>query len=94
MKYQSIRYLPSMFATCMLFMTLYTLCIALWWLLPGLPGHAMLETLFPGFKLLDLPNALYGMFLSGIYGWVVAIVFVFFYNLWAKLAQGLFRLAE
>jgi len=90
MKTQSIHYLPAMFATCMLFMVLYSLCVALWVFFPDMPGHAALETLFPGFKLLDVPNFCYGMIMSAIYGWFVAAVFVFFYNLWPKLAHALF----
>ena len=26
---------------------------------------------------------------SGVYGWIVAIIFVFFYNLWPDLAAAL-----
>ncbi len=90
MKTQPIHYLPAMFATCMLFMALYSLCVVLWLFLPDLPGHAMLETLFPRFKLLDVPSFCYGMIMSAIYGWFVAVVFVFFYNLWPKLAHVVF----
>ncbi len=84
---KSTPYLPAMFATCMLFMVLYSLCAALWIFFPNLAGHAMLEIIFPSFKLLDVANFFYGMFMSAIYGWFVAVVFVFFYNLWPKLAR-------
>lgn len=90
MKSQPIHYLPAMFATCMLFNALYSLCVALWIFFPDLPGHAMLETLFPGFKLLDFPSFCYGLIMSAIYGWFVAVVFVFFYNLWPRLAHAVF----
>jgi hypothetical protein len=90
MKSQPVLYLPPMFATCMLFMTIYSLCVVLWVFFPDLPGHAMLETIFPGFKLLDFPSFCYGLVMSAIYGWFVAIVFVFFYNLWPRLARTLF----
>lgn len=84
-----IPYLPAMFATCMLFMVFYSLCLVLWMFFPDMPGHATLETLFPGFKLLDFPSFHYGLIMSAIYGWFVASVFVFFYNLWPKLAHAL-----
>lgn len=74
-----------MFASCMLLQTLYVLCVALWALFPDLNGHIVLTTLFPQFKLLDVPNFIYGLVLSAIYGWFVAAVFVFFYNLWPAL---------
>ena len=90
MKPTPLPYLPAMFATCMLFMTLYVLCVVSWLFLPDLPGHAMLKTLFPGFKLLDVPNFCYGMIMSAIYGWFTAVVFVFFYNLWPKFARTVF----
>ena len=90
MKSQPIRYLPAMFATCMLFMTMYGICIALWFLFPDMPGHATLETIFPGFKLLDFSSFHYGLIMSAIYGWFIAVVFVFFYNLWPKFARALF----
>lgn len=90
MTFKPTPYLPAMFAACMLFMTIYSLCVALWLFFPDLPGHVMLETLFPGFKLLDVPNFCYGMIMSAIYGWFVAVVFVFFYNLWPRLAHAVF----
>jgi hypothetical protein len=91
MKLQPSPYLPAMFATCMLFMVIYSLCVALWIFFPDMPGHAALETIFPGFKLLDVPNFCYGMVMSAIYGWFVAVVFIFFYNLWPRLARSLFE---
>lgn len=90
MKSQPLHYLPAMFATCMLFMVFYGLCLVLWMFFPDMPGHAALETLFPGFKLLDFPSFHYGLIMSAIYGWFVAGVFIFFYNLWPKLAHAVF----
>ena len=78
----SLPYLPAMFASCMLFQTLYVLCVALWLMFPELSGHLLLTSIFPQFRLLDLPNFVYGLILSAIYGWFMAAVFVFFYNLW------------
>jgi len=79
---RALPYLPAMFASCMLFQTLYVLCVLLWAIFPDLNGHVVLTTIFPGFTLLDLPTFLYGLLLSAIYGWFIAVVFVFFYNLW------------
>ena len=90
MKSKPIPYLPAMFATCMLFMVLYGLCVMLWVFFPDMAGHTTLETIFPGFRLLDFPSFCYGLIMSAIYGWFVAVVFVFFYNLWPRLAQALF----
>jgi hypothetical protein len=87
MKYQSTPYLPAMFATCMLFQVLYVACVGLWFLFPDLKGHEILTAIFPGFKLLDLVDFLYGFIMSAIYGWVVAVVFVFFYNMFPKIAR-------
>jgi len=84
---ESLPYLRPMFATCMLFQVIYLLCVALWVVFPDLQGHVLLPTIFPGFKLLDLPNFFYGLIASGVYGWVVAVVFVFFYNFWPGLAS-------
>ena len=78
----SLPYLPAMFASCMLFQTLYVLCVALWLVFPELSGHLLLTSIFPQFRLLDLPNFIYGLILSAIYGWFVAGVFVFLYILW------------
>jgi hypothetical protein len=81
-RYQSLPYLPAMFASCMLFQTIYVLCVALWLVLPDLSGHLLLTNIFPQFRLLDLPSFVYGLILSALYGWFVAAAFVFFYNLW------------
>jgi len=35
----------------------------------------------PG-PLLTIGSFIYGLIASGVYGWIVAIIFVFFYNLW------------
>lgn len=82
-----LHYLPIMFATCMQFMVIYLLCVLLWGFFPEMKGHVILPAIFPEFKLLDTPSFFYGLIMSGMYGWLVAIVFVFFYNLWPKLAR-------
>lgn len=86
-RHQSLPYLPAMFASCMLFQTLYVLCVAMWLAFPDLSGHLLLTNIFPQFRLLDLPSFFYGLVLSAIYGWVVAAVFVFFYNLWPTFVR-------
>ena len=83
---QHLRYLPTMFATCMLLQVVYVLCVALWLVSPDLPGHALLTAIFPQFKLLDAPSFVYGLIASAMYGWFVSAVFVFFYNLWPSVA--------
>ncbi|MGE0743335.1 MAG: hypothetical protein AB7O98_18520 [Hyphomonadaceae bacterium] len=89
-KYHPLAYLPTMFGACMLFMTIYIACLAIWAFLPGLPTHALLATLFPQFELLTLPSVFYGLVASALYGWFVAIVFVFFYNLWGGVVRVVF----
>ena len=86
-KDQSLPYLPAMFASCMLFQTLYVLCVGLWFAFPDLSGHLLLTNIFPQFRLLDLPSFVYGLILSAIYGWFVAAIFVFFYSLWPALLR-------
>jgi ABC-type multidrug transport system permease subunit len=81
-KSHPLPYLPTMFATCMLFQVIYVLCVGLWAAFPDLQGHALLIDIFPQFKLLDVPSFVYGLIASAMYGWVVAVVFVLFYNLW------------
>lgn len=87
MKYQPLLYLPAMFATCMLFQVLYVACVGLWFINPDLKGHEVLFALIPGFKLLDFVSFIYGFFLMMLYGWAVAITFVFFYNFFPKWAR-------
>jgi hypothetical protein len=86
-RHQALPYLPAMFASCMLFQTLYVLCVAMWLAFPELSGHLLLTNIFPQFRLLDLPSFVYGLILSAVYGWFVAVVFVFFYNLWPAFAR-------
>jgi hypothetical protein len=83
---QSLPYLRTMFATCMLFQVIYVLCVALWLFFPDLQGHALLTSLFPQFKLLTVASFIYGFIASAVYGWLVAIIFVFFFNLWPQFA--------
>jgi hypothetical protein len=70
----------------MLFQVLYVLCVAMWFVAPNLPGHAALTQIFPQFNLLDVPSFIYGLVLSMMYGWFVSATFVFFYNLWPRVA--------
>ena len=67
-----LPYLRTMFATCMLFQTIYVLCVVLW-------------LVFPYFTLLSVGSFISGLVASMIYGWIVAIIFVFFFNLWPQL---------
>lgn len=89
-KYHPLPYLPTMFGACMVFMTFYVACLAIWTFLPGLATHALLATIFPQFELLTVPSFFYGLIASAIYGWFVAIVFVFSYNLWGGIARVVF----
>lgn len=82
-----LPYLPAMFGACMLFQTLYLACLGLWALFPALPGHATLAYFFPQFEFLTVWSFIYGLVASMIYGWIVAGLFVFFYNLWIGLAR-------
>ena len=77
-----LPYLRTMFATCMLFQVIFALCVLLWFAYPDLKGHSLLPAVFPNFTLLTIGSFIYGFIASGVYGWAVAIVFVFFYNLW------------
>jgi len=85
-----LPYVRTMFATCMLFQVIYVLCVLLWLAYPDLKGHYLLPAIFPNFTLLTLGSFIYGLVASGIYGWIVAVTFVFFYNLWPTLAAILF----
>ena len=49
-----LPYLRTMFATCMLFQTIYVLCVALWLAFPDPKGHALLSAVFPYFTLLSV----------------------------------------
>ena len=85
-----LPYIRTMFAACMLFQVIYVLCVLLWMGFPDLRGHALLPAIFPNFTLLTIGSFIYGLIASGVYGWIVAIIFVFFYNLWPDLAAALF----
>ena len=85
-----LPYVRTMFATCMLFQVVYVLCVLLWMVFPDLKGHTLLPTIFPNFTLLTIGSFIYGLIASAVYGWIVAIIFVFFYNLWPSLAAALF----
>lgn len=85
-----LPYLRTMFATCMLFQTVYVLCVVLWLAFPDLKGHALLLAVFPNFNLLSVGSFIYGLVASMIYGWIAAIIFVFFFNLWPQLTAAVF----
>jgi hypothetical protein len=85
-----LPYLRTMFATCMLFQVVYTLCVLLWLAFPQLAGHALLPAIFPSFTFLTIGSFIYGLIASMIYGWIAAIIFVFFYNLWPAVAAAVF----
>ena len=85
-----LPYLPTMFATCMLFQVVYALCAVLWLAFPDLKGHALLPIIFPNFTLLTTGSFIYGLIASAVYGWLVSLIFAFFYNLWPSLAAVLF----
>jgi hypothetical protein len=80
-----------MFAACMLFQVFYLFCVGLWAAFPELRSHGLLIDIFSGFNLLDVSSFFYGLIASAMYGWLVAVVFVFFYNLWAGAAPALWR---
>jgi hypothetical protein len=83
-----LPYVRTMFATCMLFQVLYVLCVLLWAAFPDLKGHELLPTVFPGFKMITVGSFIYGLVASMIYGWAVAIIYVFFFNLWPQLVAA------
>jgi hypothetical protein len=83
-----LPYVRTMFATCMLFQVIYVLCALLWLIYPGLKGHYWLPAIFPNFTLLTVGSFIYGFIASGVYGWIVAIVFVFFYNFWPSVVAA------
>ena len=85
-----LPYLRTMFATCMLFQSVYLLCVVLWLAFPALQGHAVLPAVFPNFTLLTIGSFIYGLIASMIYGWIAAVIFVFFFNLWPTIAAQLF----
>jgi hypothetical protein len=79
-----------MFGACMLFQTVYVLCVVAWFVAPDLAGHAVLTAIFPQFQLLTVVSFIYGLILSMFYGWFIAGTFVFFYNLWPTFASVIF----
>jgi len=78
-----------MFAACMLFQVLYVFCLVLWAFFADLNGHTMLTSIFPGFKLLNVYSFFYGLIASGLYGWFVAIIFTFFFNVWPSFVRAI-----
>ena len=85
-----LPYLRTMFATCMLFQTIYVICVLLWLGYSELKGHALLTAIFPNFTLLTFGSFIYGLMASMVYGWIAAIIFVFFYNVWPSLTEAIF----
>ncbi|WP_271528532.1 hypothetical protein [Bradyrhizobium sp. CCBAU 25338] len=83
-----LPYVRTMFATCMLFQVIYVLCVLLWVAFPDLKGHELLPIVFPGFKMIAVGSFIYGLVASMVYGWAVAIIYVFFFNLWPQLAAA------
>jgi hypothetical protein len=73
----------------MLFQVIFVLCVLLWFADPNLKRHYLLPAIFPNFTLLTIGSFVYGFIASGVYGWLVAITLVFFYNLWPVLVQAL-----
>lgn len=83
-----LPYVRTMFATCMLFQTIYAACVLLWVINPTLAGHGILPAIIPNFTYLSVASFLYGFLAMMIYGWIIAIVFVFFYNLWPRFSRA------
>jgi hypothetical protein len=53
--------------------------------------EAGLMAVFPGFKMITVGSFMYGLAASMIYGWAVAIIYVFFFNLWPQLLPAVIR---
>ncbi len=85
-----LPYLHTMFATCMLFQSIFVLCVLLWLGFPELQGHALLRSLSPGFRWISIGAFFYGLIASMAYGWVAAAIFVFFFNLWPAFAASVY----
>ena len=84
-----LPYLRTMFATCMLFQAIYVLCAALWLAFPDPKGHALLLAVFPDLKPLTMGSFVCGFIASMVYGWIAAVIFVFFFNLWPQLTSAI-----
>jgi hypothetical protein len=80
-----LPYLRTMFATCMLFQVIYVLCALLWLIYPGLKGQLPTARDLPKLYIVDRWKLHLWVIASGVYGWIVAIIFVFFYNLWPSV---------
>jgi hypothetical protein len=81
---------PAMFAACMLFQVIYAACVVLWLVAPDLRGHAPLIYPLPSFEFLDVLNFICGLLPAAVYGWFVAVVFVFSYDMRPKIEVALF----
>jgi hypothetical protein len=73
-------------ASLSLFLTIsYTLCIAGYFLLPGLPiSHSSLAIFLPGFELLSWRTFFLGLIESFAWGWYVALIFGPLYNFFSS----------
>jgi hypothetical protein len=94
MRHKPLPYLPTMFATSMLFAVTYIACVVSWSLLPELPPHAVMLNLFPQVRLLTASTFLYGLVCAVVYGSFIAAIFVFFFNLWPHLAALVWQQAR
>jgi len=63
----------------------FSLCVLFGLAIQGSDMHEFLEVLLPGFTWISLRSFVYGLLLSSIYGFYVALVFVPVYNLLNKL---------
>jgi hypothetical protein len=86
MQRSPLAYPAPIFATSMLFAVVYTAGIISWRLLPDLPPHAVMLSLFPQVSLITPFGFLFGLVCAVIYGAFISALFVFFYNLWPRVA--------
>jgi hypothetical protein len=94
MRHKPLPYSATMFATSMLFAMIYIACVVSWSLLPDLPPHAVMLSLFPQVELLTGPTFLYGLVCAVVYGSLIAAIFVSFYKLWPHLAAFVWQQAR
>lgn len=72
-------------ALSMFFAITYLICIAGYFLLPGLPvQHASLSIFLPGFELLSWRSFFLGLGESFSWGWYISVVFAPLYNLFSR----------
>ncbi len=85
-----LPYLRTMFATCMLFQSIFVLCVLLWLALPELQGNGLLQALFPGFRWLTAGAFLYGLIASMPMVGSAPRSSCSSFNLWPSFASSLF----